>query len=495
MGSKLFVDNANDVSTPGVYGIEQAPPLIIRGVSNGYIGMIGKFAWGPVHTAFLPESGKDILDTLEPAGSPRDSSGYRAIMKRPPASWLFVGIKGVGHAAALLSTAGTGGNVVVTGKYSGARGNSITREIKAATGGDVTKRDIVIQLTDAITGTTKETYQNVAMNVAPDVSRSKLIAGITFTGTMTAWPANGVANLAAGSDGAALTALDYQTALDALALEDQVRVVVADDPGDSIRDAVNANIAGFCTATKRHVCFLQGDPDNTWAQNKTDKLNYVNERVCYVGNWIKVFDDAGILRQSPLATSIAVVRNRKSVHLSVAQQDTGTSVLFDHVRQIDAAFDTSSDTIQTEATNLGIMLLKKLPSGAKVLVHGRTSDPTSGKKYEVTRWYRDYVALSLITPLGNYVNGPNDPQEDLEIKSKIEGFFDVERAARRVVASKDDQGVLRPAFFVDIESLNSATTRANGDFFVKIEARTPGVRERTFLVFNIGETVSVSIPT
>lgn len=489
---KVFVDNQQSVSRPGVYAIEQSPPRIIRGISNGYIGYIGKSAWGPVFTGYLPESGDDLLKTYEPAGSPRTSTFYYGLMQRLSATWFICRILGTGYATALLARAGTGGGITGTAKYPGALGNSIAWTIAAASNGDATMRDLTFTLTDPTTKTTKEIYRNVPITVAPvDVSKSRLLGSLVFTGTMTVWPASATANLATGSDGAATGSADYQTALDQLVLEDNVRIVVTDDPGDTIRAATNANVVAHCVANANRVCFLMGNQGNTWAQVKTDKASYVSDRVSYCGNWIQVYDDGGVLQTSPLATMIATVRNQIGVHLSVARRDDATLKYFQNVKGIVAAFSPQTDTIMDEATTNGVMLSFKVASGRYGLLHGRHTNNTGASLYEVTRWYKDYLALSLVPQLGPYVNGPNDAEENNEIKGVVIRFMKEEERLKHVVTSKDQSGKPIAAFSVDIDSVNSATSLANGDFNIQIDAKTPGVRERTFLLFNVGETVTV----
>src|SRR5437868_6723765 len=155
--AQLFVASRGAVRRPGVYAIEVAPPRIIRGVSLGYIGYVGRFAWGPVigagvvgaqTTGYLPESGADFVDNYEPAGSTRNSPGYYGAMRRLKAPWFVAGIKGAGFATAGLTQAATGGTVVATAKYPGAMGNRILWTQQAATNGDAAARDHVVTLTD-----------------------------------------------------------------------------------------------------------------------------------------------------------------------------------------------------------------------------------------------------------------------------------------------------------------------------------------------------------
>jgi hypothetical protein len=479
----LYIDSPSSVVRPGVYFVEVTPPRVIRGVSNGYIGLAARFAWGPVGVGYLPESGDDLIRTFEPPGSPRNSSGYYAIMQRLGAPWFLCGVKGNGASQASDTEAGTGGSLVSTAKYAGVLGNNILRTLQAASNGDSSRRDLVFTLSDPVTGTTREVYPNLALGQVVDVSRSRLLSSVTFTGTMTAWPANGGANLTGGSDGAALTANDYDTALTQLDLEDNVRVVCVDDCGDSIRDAVNGDIATHVATLTNRVGYIQGSPTATWAQVKANKALYTSDRLCYFGNWVSVFDDAGVRQHSPLATFAATIRVNLDVHQSIAWRAPQARKYLQSIKGIDSSvpFSVKSTAIQDEATKLGIILSIPIGGGGFGLLHGRTCNTAPGYLYEVTRWYKDYLGLSIVPALDTYVNGPNSRDQNLDIKGVVDRFMESEKKQFRHVED----------FSTDIDSVNSQSTLANGDFFLALDAKTPGVRERIFLLINAGETVAV----
>src|SRR6185436_2782494 len=114
---------------------------------------------------------------------------------------------------------GTGGNAIATAKYPGLLGNSILWSLGAASNGDTTARVMTFTLSDPNggTGSTTEVYKDAPMTLGGSVavSRSKLLSSLTIGAGMSAWPTNFTnAALTGGSDGAALTATDYQNGLD-----------------------------------------------------------------------------------------------------------------------------------------------------------------------------------------------------------------------------------------------------------------------------------------
>lgn len=496
----LFQQTPSAVTRSGVFAIEVVPPRIIRGVSLGYVGLVAAFAWGPISgAAYKPDSGDDLIKTYEPAGSPRSSKGYYAIKNRLSTPWAIAGVKGVGAATATKSRTLTGGAMVATGKYAGALGNSITWQQKAASNGDATARDHVITLTGA-SGTTQEIYQNVALGGTVDTSKSRLLASLVFTGTPTAWGTDDTQSLASGSDGAALAATDYDAAMTLLDSEPFARVYCVDDCGDSIRPTVNSNLLNHVSSLTDRVAYIHGSPTNTWTQAKTDKAGYTSDRLCYFGTWVSILDDYGALQRSPLSTFAASARVQIGVHQTFAFRDPSVTKFYQGIQGIDAScpFNPQSETIQNESQPLGIINCIALPGTVPGTTagfgpqHGRTCNLTSGLTQEVTRWYKDYLALNIVPALGPWTNGPNGPDDGADMKAIVATFMQEEARLKHVVPSKDKTtGQPLPPFTVDIESVNSQSTLDNGDFFIAVDAKTPGVRERTFLLLNVGETVTV----
>lgn len=503
--SQLFIQSRGAVRRPGVFAIEVAPPRIIRGVSLGTIGYVGRFAWGPVThptnvgvgtqtTGYLPESGADFVDRYEPAGSPRNSTGYYGAMRRLRAPWFVAGIKGAGYAVATLILAGTGGNLTATAKYPGVRGNSILLSLGAASNGDTAARDITATMSDpnGITGTTTESFKNAPLNGVIDVSRSKLLSSLTFSATLTAWPAN-VTNspLTGGSDGAALTAADYQNGLDALALNPDVTVVVTDDCGDAIRTAVNQAVLNHLVANGDRVGAIMGPVANAWAAAKTDKAGYSPSRQCkYYANWTYVRDDAGNLQLSPQSTMWATARVNIDRFVSAAWRDPSVAQYYSMVDSISANFQAGSDIIQDEATDVGIDMMVPNPGGGYVPLHDRTMSLTSGYQYMTTRFYKIWLAKSLLAALPSYVNGPNAWSKLREIKGLIDDFLERERLAGALVESFDKNGKVVPAYSTSLSD-NTASSMALGQAVIAIDARNAAVMEQLFLQMNVGEGVTV----
>jgi hypothetical protein len=373
----LFIDSPAQADAPGAYAVEVPTPSNIDEVSLGYIGFVGQFDWGPMQSVFIPQDAKQLVDTFQPAGSPRTSTGWRAVMKRRGFTAKIVRVLDEDAIKATLSDAGTGGNLVSTAKYFGTLGNSIVRTIAAASGGDTAKRDLTYTLTDPVTGTTSETYKDVAMNSAPDVSKSLLLGSIVFSGgTMTVWPGNGSLNLAAGTNGGSLASIDYTGtagAADAgVALfetQADVRVLVHDDCGNTMRAAVNAAFEAQCETLRDRIAVLESDPDAaSWAAVKAAVTgSLVDGRVIWCGAWVTAADDSGIDRTTPFSSFIATALVNLEPQQSHSWRDPRVLKYFDGITGIVAAFSTASKVIQGEATKTAFICLPILRPRANTL--------------------------------------------------------------------------------------------------------------------------------
>jgi hypothetical protein len=481
----LFIDSQSQARGPGVYAIEITPPRVIDEVSNGYIGLVGQFDWGPKQSVYVPSDGADFLDVFAPAGSGRASTGYYATMRRRGLTLKVVRVLGSGSAAASDSAAGTGGNLVSTAKYHGTMGNSIARTIGAASGGDATKRDITFTLTNSVTGTTTEVYRDIAMNQTIDVSRSKLLASLVFSGgTMTVWPSNGTVNLAGGSNGGALASSDYTGTAGAadkgcalFETHDDVRVVMHDDCGNTNRASINAAFATHAATLRDRLAVVSGNSDAAdWSTVKGYRTgSLISEYVIFNGAWGKFYDDAGVLQTAPCDANVAAALVNLEPQQSHAWWDPKATKYCDSIQDIVATFSTKSDTIRGEATEQGINLPIRLPDGPFAFLHDRTA----GTGFAITRRIRNHLALSLVPGLRSYTNGPNTSEGLREMKAIVDTFLSGQIRKGRLTAASTDV------------SMNTAASMALGQASIGIDGTSPAAREKIFLLVNVGPTVTV----
>lgn len=503
----LFSDNLALERAPGVYAIELAPPVVIQGQVLGYIGFVFQGEWGPMGVVGEPSGTAEFNTTYFPPGSPHNSTGYYALMRRKRMPLRPVRITPTGTApatAAVVAAAGTG-TYTLTARYPGALGNSIVATWRAATDGDAAHRDLELTLSNATTGVTTERVRNIVLNTDLDLTvtsanlpgGSNLLASLTFStgsalpaagASVTLGSATGATSATAGSNGVAVAA-DYTTALALLALRTDLFVVCTDDPGDSLRDAVNDALVAHVAATRRSLAVFQSSAQGaSWSTVKSDVNNssptYRSDRTLPQGAWVKVQDDTGVERITPWTTFVASALVNTEPQQSHAWRDEIVTQLYSGVASIYAPFNTADSDIQGDATEQGIGLPVKIDSGHAAL-HDRTSSLTAGKKFTITRRLKDFFARALVTNLQSYVNGSNWRGRHLEVKALVDAFFAGESPEGR----PNDPRVV--TFATNIDSVNTSGTIAAGNFSLGIDARTPSVMEKIGLLFNVGETVTV----
>lgn len=487
--STLFVDSVETQQAPGAYVVEIAPPRVIEGLVTGYIGFVFQGEWGPVNTLSEPGSTPEFMSMYFPPGSPHTSAGYRALMRRKRMPLRPVRIANGAATAALTDAAGTG-TFTVTAKYPGTLGNSIALTWLAATDGDAAHRDLVVTLSNAVTGSTTERIRNVVMNVDLNLTGSALLASLTFA-TASALPAAATTGtLTGGTNGSAVTSTHYRTALALLALRSDIFVVVTDDPGDSIRDAVNDEVVAHVASKRDRLGVIQTTAVNAvWADVKsyvnTHSPTVRNDRIIPCGAYVQALDDAGAAQTVPFSTFVASALANLEPQQSHARWSEIATQYYDGVAGIVAPFSTDDDDLRGEATVSGILLPIRLDTGAYAALHDRTSSLTDGRRFVTTRRLKDFLARSIRTNIQGFVNGINWRGQQVKVKGLVDAFLTRQGPSVR----RDEPRVV--AYSTDINSVNTPASVAAGNFNLALDATTPSVMEKIGLLFNVGETVSV----
>jgi hypothetical protein len=480
----LFIASPDQAAYAGVFAVEIVPPTVIEGVSQGFHALAAQFAWGPRQVLYTPENAQDFFDTFEPAGSPRSSTGYLAIRGRKRLSLKLVRVLAADSVKATATIVGTNGNANFVAKYYGVLGNSITITWRTAISGLASAKDVVITLTDPVTGTTTETISDILTPtgtlITEDVSKSKLLGSFTLDAAMTVLPANGATSMTTGSNGTAIGTADYvgtagvgDKGISLFEQDGEVRIVTVDDCGDTHRAAITAGIEAHVDLMGDRIGIADCNPDAAdWATVKTEQSAVIDDRMLFCGHWGQIFDDAGILRTTPLSTFIGSARINLEIQQSHAWRDDRATDYYTALQGVVGNFSYSSDTVKKDAFRLGIQLLMKTKKGRWAFQHDRNTNPDPNKRYTTRRVVTDYLAASLEIGLDPYVNGPNALEDGREMKIVVASFLDREVKKKHISAEN-----------VDI-SMNTPTSIGLGNFTMKIGANTISPRERTFLLID-----------
>lgn len=606
----LFVANQSSVLQPGVFLIEVAPPTIIDGVSNGFVGLVFQGEWGPVNVLYVPTSGGDMLNNYFPAGSPHNSTGYYAVMRRKAMPWAMVRILGgtqgllpptitsitqggtsgatsysytvtavnaAGEtmASAVFTTAtgnatltslndniiswssvtgavsynvyrtASGGTPSSTGKinssavltttfndtglsasgasptlngsgwetaicnlldssgtavmqlvakFGGSNGNLFTAQVSNASDGVANHFNLVVTWSNAVTGSTAETYANLqtqATAILPNVASSLLLGSTALINTPTTRPANGSYTFYNGSNGATVSANDYNNGFTQLATNNLISWVCVDDCGDTIRAAVNTDLQAHVDSQSNRIGVIQGSPLNNLSAVLTDVANYRDDRILYCGSWVTSLDDTGTPQQSPFATFIASAGTNLEPQQSHAWWDDRATTYYTGIFSIpNTVLNTNDDTVKNQCTLAGVQLPTRLDSGKYAALHDRTASLTSGKTFTVTRRIKDYLAKNIKQALPGFVNGPNTVDQQRLIVGALNDFLQREQIKGRIAPNAADP--TKPGFQVDGKTGNTTSSIALGQYVVLINAVTPSPMEKIFILLNVGPNITIT---
>lgn len=426
------------------------------------------------------------------------------------------------------ATNSTAGNAVVRviWKFPGTLPNSAgTVVTSAATNGDANAFNLAVAFTDALTGSSGEKFLNLkdvttialptdlsgnrTSSTSTTVKNSNFIDTILLIGTPAARPADATWLAFGGSNGSAIAAADYNNALTALAVKTNIRVVVADDCGDSIRTAVNADIATHIATKTDRLGILTSNQADSWTTIKGNSGNGVgvqrDRRLRYYP-WVNVIGVDGVEHKSPAGTFVASLTASNPTAQPDAWWDDSNNELISlgAISSLDTSqYNPMDETIQGDATTLGIGLIITLPNGRYTLLHDRTTSLKTAELFNTTQKIRLQWALDLKSGLAPWTNGPNDDPEQREADREVNRY--IKKAAKKkpkeVATANADllaqypefaaAGVTvgKPMFFTNITTPNDADSIAAGEFAIALNAITPSVMEKIFVLFNVGTVI------
>lgn len=506
---KLFVDNVSDILVPGAQAVELADPVIIEGLVLGYMGLVFVGEWGPINVVSEPDTTQDFVDMYFPRGAPRDSKGYHALMGRKKLALRPVRILPADADKAtrvITITGGGGGTLTITAKYEGTLGNSITVMAAAATDGDAAHRDITVELTDAVTGTTSETFRNVAldedMTLRQETADSLLVDSFAWAGTGTTWPAaetSGTA-MSTGSNGTgSATAALYDAAFDLLKAHPEVYVVTTDEIPSGIKSATVGYLCDHLNETRNRIGVFQCDDGASRSTVKAEAatirsaLGSNSDRAVYCATMMQAKDDAGDVQVTPFATYVASALAAQEPQQSHAVYGDPAVQFYANIVGVSdttGTLDWTDETIRAEFLNLGLCLPHKIVGGRFdgqfTAMHDRTLNiSTLRARFAVTRRIRDYLARSIVARVQEFTNKVGYRTRFLEIKGLIDQFLKAE-----VTRESDGKEPRVTAYATGIAG-NSPASLATGLFSINIDAATPAPMEKIALLFNVGPTVEV----
>lgn len=483
----------------GAYIIERTPPATVNPTGTGVAAIVAQFPWGPSQTLITPSSVAERIAQFAPPGMDHTGSGYLCMTQKafPILKVLRVTNSGAAAATATVSKTGPTSMLTLTLNSVGTAGNSVTWQTLAASDGDANHFNLVVSVTGA-SGTTQDLIQNLnysgtGADSTPNLSSCRLLGSITKVASGV--PILTTGTFAGGSDGT-ITSADYvgtQGAGDKgfakLEGDQTIRHFFTDDPGSSLRAAVNAGGKAHADYKTDRIYYMNGPAGQSLSAVQADVLNYRSENVIYADPWCYINDDVdGTKRLVPTAPFAASMAANLSPSTSIAWKNPEATRLLDAIVQLETDRGDGAAT----NTDLGIATFISEPTGGFSIEAGvNTIAPVEPSKKTDTRTRMlDFIGTSLVNFVRPFTDGPNTTDNQSNIVEACAKFLD------NLKRNKDRDSNHLPHildFQIDpLSSVNDDFSLSNGEFSVPISIKLAAPMSKIFFLLNIGETVTIT---
>lgn len=496
----VFVSSTSAFRRHGAAAIERTPPAALKAAGSGVAVLAGQFPWGPGLTVLTTPAGiKERNNIFAPAGMTRTGSAVLGMIRRGfPTLKLIRIVKSTAVAAfATLANAVPTNLVTVTLKYAGTEGNAAIATVSAAGDGDANHFNLEVTVTGP-SGTSTDSFTNLnysgtGPDSVPDLSNCILVGAITKLAA--GRPTNATYTFASGTT-PALASSDYvgtqgtgDKGLAVAESDKSIRHVHVDDPGSSLRAAVNSGIMGHVGQMTDRVGYINGDSGLSLAATKTDAANYRSSRMVYVDPWVRILDDVtGVKTLAPPAGFAVSVASQGSPSTSIAWKDPEFGDMLNQIVEL----ENNRGEGAADNTDAGICtIIQEEDGGWRFEAGVVTIAPSDPVRRNLTRTRMgDYVATSFVRSTRSSVDAPNVPQNQQDILNAVSNFMATLKANQ-----KGDPNHTPHVLDWSMGNLGSVNSQADldaGQFIVPVDMKTSSGIEHLFLSIRFGESVVVS---
>lgn len=464
----------------GIVIDESAPPGGIQGVGTGLVILAGQF-----------ERGSDEMSriaSLQDFHSKYGKSSYpgNIQLKNKKFSALKIirviasdAVKGTRTFASAVPT----NTIKFDAKHKGVYGNKISVTIEA---GSVSGKKYTIKDTNADASTIfpDEVYDNVVIASAAAIflaTPSKLV-DVTVLSTV-GEPANAAATfLASGSDGT-VADTDYETAIAKAEVEGAGNFLFI-DVYNSTRNSYLKIHAGLTQDKMVILSHAEADDvsDNIAA---VATLRDTDGRIIFAENWVKTLIDGVDTFTSP-ASWYASILSQTAPYVDPAY--AGNSGFLYGVTGL-KAIHTRDEYIQLMQAGIS-SFEQDLDIGFKVKSGVVTQIANTSKLTVLRRRMADYLTNSIARFLKIYQNDVNSQSKRDNVSAAINNFDTQQENLGILPRNSEVTG--GKAKLIDVKSLNTNDTIAQGKFFIKYKRRIFSSMRFIVLVAEIGESVVVT---
>lgn len=493
----LIITTRTQATRHGVFAELRTPPAVARAVNPGVACLVDQFPWGPAQQLYTPDTTGDLIQTVAPFGSSHQGAGYLALIRKRYALLKVVRVMaatGTAPATYTVNKTGPAALIVITLKYNGTMGNSVTCQVTTATDGDANHFNIIVQLTGA-TGTTVDKIENYNVSgtgadtdptTDPRFPKCALIGTITKSSSGVPIIASG--SFSGGTDGT-VAASDYVgtegTGNRGFALlegDRSIRQFFVGDPGDSFRAAVNAGAyAHAAFMTDRRAC-INGPSGQTSAAARTDAALYSSRYVSYADPWLWINDDTtGARRLVPPAPFLASLCSLVSPSTSPAWKSPEMGDLLSGIVALEAD---RGDAAGLNTAAGVCTFIRELSGGFRLEAGVNTCAPADPAAKRITYVSMAiYIASTLTEAFRPMVDGPN---VELTQQRMIDTTVNFLQGLKNNKNNDPEHNPYITDYSIDdLGQFNPANDLSNGDFTLPISVQVDAGMERIFLSFNL----------
>lgn len=503
MGRLVHHITSESLAKYGVNILEIDPPRGVPTPGNRIVAVVGDFPWGPTDTVTQITSSAELFSTFCPL--PFDSlDSYPALKafigKRFPSTVKVVRIDATDAVVATktFEDASSNDSLIVTAKYQGALGNSITVTI-TANADTATNRDVTIKIGDKY----EVTYENAvtASPLAVDATIDDPYVTLALDGSASAVPDAATATaLASGADGTAVAGDYLGTTAEGLKLfeaaDEAYAVIFFAEPPTGLRDALNAGLKTHQETTERGIGVLCTPDGQTKATAQTYAQTYAFDRLVYPYPRVKTVNTFDPDRAT------TTVQGNAFVASAIVNTDEwlspGGKQSADWLRGI-VGLESGVVMNLTDYANLnaaGVAPFFKSSAFNGYIIHKAVvTDLTAGKTRVLRRRLTDYIAEGLgdicelftETPLdvdmAGQRLGPNTSLEASEITAFLQNMW----VTNKGIATVDSS----PGYTLDFFAGTAPDIDA-GRFVISLLVKFIAPQESVILRLQAGETVQIA---
>lgn len=520
MPAPRYIVTENQMGAPGVYVLENAPAVPIRGQRNRLAGFVGQCVRGPVDKVVFCDTYQRFLDVF--GGRDKNTNGgtilghiWKALQGK---RWGRLAIVRAAAAAAvkasfnLESAAGGGGTEIlkVEAANPGTWGNDVQVKVLAATNGDANYFNLSVKLYGKATlyenitvfSTNDNTNQVIGNDDATLIRLTKLANGrpVNNAATTDGTDADGYIKLGqvvasytsvAGTDGA-IADTDYTAAGRAMDQLDGTAGVHACAVAGRSNTNIKTKVAALAGATTQRVWFACPDTELITATSAvTERATFSTDRMSYWFNHVYITDPVTreeIVEEPFLIPMSIITQTDPDVHVG----DFDNVPLTRAARRVYAELGTST---RDQLFNGGVsFMLRDLDGGGNEVIipgHAVTCDFRVNNKDLDGRYMKDFILDAIAMRLkGDQFKG-NTPANRAARAGAVTGFLEGLAKSERYIMTDEKTG--KPLFtYTNNSSINNLAENAQGKQRELLIARLIPKNIQILLQATIGVDATIS---